>query len=179
MMIVGIGYKKHSGKDTLGKFLYEEILKHYVISFPCITHFADHLKEELAQACGVLTEEINGNKDLFRPALQWWGTEFRRKFGKNDNYWVDKMGTYLHGLDSRLVIIPDVRFPNEAEWIKRKGGKLIKITRPELNSIDTHASEIAMDNFSGWDMEVINDGSKEQLLHKAKGIINSLIIPSL
>jgi hypothetical protein len=179
MMIVGIGYKKHSGKDTLAKYIGDELNRRLVKNIAMI-NFADQLKLEVSFAIGIPVHEMEANKDVFRPILQWWGTEFKRKFMNNDDHWINAMDDHLSNFkDVSIALIADVRFPNEAEWIKSLGGKLIKITRPELNSIDTHASEIAMDNFSGWDMEVINDGSKEQLLHKAKGIINSLIIPSL
>jgi hypothetical protein len=52
------------------------------------------------------------------PALQWWGTEYRRRmFG--ENYWTDRLEDRLHAaeLDGyNAVIVIDLRFPNE-QWI--------------------------------------------------------------
>jgi hypothetical protein len=182
MLIIGIGYKKFSGKDTLASMIQEE-MGHDVCG---IIHFADALKREVSAATGVSVEDINKNKDQFRPILQWWGNEFRRQFlpGVND-YWVDKVretvdASIAIGTSLKVIIVPDLRYPNEADWIKARGGKLIKISRPSIESIDLHLSEIAMNTYIGdWDMLIFNEGSKEELLHKARGIINSLIIPNL
>jgi hypothetical protein len=185
MIIVGIGHKKYSGKDTLGAMLYE-CMEHSMF-FARITHFADALYWEVANACGVTVEHIKENKEVFRPIMQWWGTEFRRRHQGNDNYWVDQVAEAVNLIEFvsatknsvKCIIIPDVRFKNEADWIKSKGGILIKISRPSIQAIDTHPSEIELNDYTGWDTEILNDGSKEQLLQKARGIINGLIIPKL
>jgi NAD-dependent SIR2 family protein deacetylase len=182
MLIIGIGYKKFSGKDTLASMIQEE-MGHDVCG---IIHFADALKREVSAATGVSVEDINKNKDQFRPILQWWGTEFRRQFlpGVND-YWVDKVRETIDasiaiGTSLKVVLVPDTRFPNEADWIKARGGKLIKIERPSIESIDLHQSEIAMNSYKReWDMLIVNEGPREGLIHVARSIINSLIIPNL
>jgi phosphomevalonate kinase len=182
MLIIGLGYKKHSGKDTLAEMISEELNRHSIIIPHAIVHFADELKREVCKVCGIKETQLAKDKDTFRTILQWWGTEFRRKYGNNDNYWVEKMAARLDSIWSEnkpVILIPDTRFTNECKWIKDRGGKLIHINRPGLQSIDTHPSEVELDNFTGWDMSVLNDGSKEQLLQKAKGIVNSLIIPNL
>lgn len=53
------------------------------------------------------------------------------------------------------VIIDDMRFENEARAIQDAGGKLVRITRPDVPRLAGHASEGALD---GWcfDMEVTN-----------------------
>lgn len=180
MLIIGIGHKKHSGKDTLAEFIAEELDRCSIIVPHSILRFADQLKIEVTNVCRVPLFELEENKDVFRPMLQWWGTEFRRKYQGNDNYWVEKLAKRIEKSEhkSAVYLVTDVRFPNEFEWVKSKGGKLIKIERPGT-STDNHASETALDGYTGWDMIVQNDGSKEQLLHKAKGIVNSLIIPNL
>lgn len=176
MLIIGIGYKKNSGKDTLAECIVKEIQDAFIL------HFADLLKEEVAEACDVTIEEINANKDIFRPILQWWGTEFRRKYQDNDNYWIGATEDFLRGpfcSDPKVIIIPDTRFHNEADWIKSKGGKLIKIVRSGFMSSDNHSSETALEFYDKWDMVVTNNGTKEELLQVARGIINSLIMPNL
>lgn len=180
MLIIGIGHRKHSGKDTLAKMILNYI--EYSIN-PRITHFADPLKAEVADVCGIDIQVIQQNKDVFRPMLQWWGTEFRRVFAGDNNYWVDRTAEtveyYKAEENCKMVIIPDVRFENEADWIKSQGGKLIKIDRPSIQSIDTHPSETSLLEYPGWDMIVQNDSTPDHLLHKAKGIVNSLIVPNL
>lgn len=77
-------------------------------------------------------------------------------------------------------IITDVRFPNEADIIKEKGGLLIRIESPRCNYDDTHSSETALDNYGGtgnevrtdkWDSVIFNDGTIEELIEKVKKVL--------
>jgi len=116
--------------------------------------------------------------------LQWWGTEFRRNlFG--DTYWIDRLAATLAALDKKSVaVIADVRFRNEAQWIKEAGGSLWRIQREEpLEDIGrdaTHASETNLDHWRDWDQVVDNDGTLDELKHKINGIMayKSLGTPS-
>ncbi len=174
-LIIGIGHKKRSGKDTLAEAIAAELLPRNTE----ILHFADPIYIEVATALGIPVDEVYDNKDFFRKILQWWGVDYRREYCKTPSYWIDKLSFLVEIEDAQIILIPGVRLLNEAEWIKSKDGLLIKISRPSLNHTDTHPSETALDNYTGWDMEVLNDGTEEQLLHKARGIVNSLIIPNL
>jgi hypothetical protein len=70
-------------------------------------------------------------------------------------------------------IITDVRFPNEAEAIKQRDGKLI-VVRRNTNDTDTHPSEVALDSYDKWDFIVPNTGTLEDLLYQAKFIVDTL-----
>jgi hypothetical protein len=59
-------------------------------------------------------------------------------------------------------VIADVRFPNEAEAIKERGGKVIRINRHNHGAVNTHKSEIAMDNYM-FDHVLYNDGTIDDL----------------
>ena len=144
MLLVGLGYRKRSGKDTLAAFLQSYVKNSVII------HFADSLKDEVSEVCEVSLEVIESNKDLFRPMLQWWGTEFRRKFKGSDDYWIQRVEekvSYYASVGAKVIFIPDTRFINEAKYIKSRGGIIIKVDRPHLKSTDNHASEIEMDNY--------------------------------
>ena len=67
------------------------------------------------------------------------------------------------------VVIDDVRFPNEVEMIQRLGGKVIRIDRPGPAE-STHASEIELDGFDGWDGVIVNDGTLGELEEKVKAV---------
>ena len=67
-------------------------------------------------------------------------------------------------------IITDVRFPNEAQAIKDRGGILIRINRPQLIERDfEHLSETALDDYDGFDYVINNDtNSVRDLVDKVK-----------
>ena len=72
-------------------------------------------------------------------------------------------------------IVTDVRFPNEAEAIKDRGGILIRINRPQYldNGLvirkDEHLSETALDDYDGFDYVINNDtNSVQDLVDKVK-----------
>lgn len=62
----------------------------------------------------------------------------------------------------RFVIIPDVRFPDEAQRIKDSGGILIRVDR-DTGVEDSHESETALDGFDDWDLIVDNNRGIEDL----------------
>jgi hypothetical protein len=67
-------------------------------------------------------------------------------------------------------VIADVRFPNEAEAVKEKGGILVRINR-DLDVTSDHASETSLDDWEKWDHVVDNNVSKEDLWQQAVSII--------
>jgi hypothetical protein len=157
--IIGLRGPKRVGKNyTAG--LIRGLLKpnHYVFGD---LGFADALKEEVAQALNVSIEVLNGPlKETFRPILQWWGTEFRRNL-YGENYWVDKLKAKVQRMETDMaerfrniplvLVVTDVRFPNEAELIKSLGGQLWNITRDGVGGGDQHPSETIMDSYTAYD----------------------------
>lgn len=96
--------------------------------------------------------------------LQWWGTDFRRE-QCGSNYWVDQVrGRLIQGVN----LITDVRFPNEADFIRENGGYTVNVTRLNKDGsiyVDPsrpadHASETALDNYN-WDYRIVaKDGDQ-------------------
>jgi hypothetical protein len=74
-----------------------------------------------------------------------------------------------------VVFISDMRFPNEADLVKELSGYNVRILRPGLDDGDGHASEHALDNYQGWDLEILNDGGLTLLDCRAKQMIVGLI----
>lgn len=70
-------------------------------------------------------------------------------------------------------IITDMRFPNELEAVKDKGGITIRIERPETDHLaGDHASETALDD-AEFDYLIINDGSIEDLITEVSVILKT------
>lgn len=74
-----------------------------------------------------------------RQMLQRLGTEFGRALA--DDIWVKIAESDLAKNDSIPIIFDDVRFPNEAEMIRRRGGQVWRLARAGIVSNDNHSSE--------------------------------------
>ena len=79
--------------------------------------------------------------------LQYFGTNICRKI--KPNIWVDSCIQRMLESGTELAIVPDVRFPNEAEAIKKAGGRVIRLTRSPHE--DEHESETALNDYEGFD----------------------------
>lgn len=111
----------------------------------------------------------------FRQFAQRLGTEGGRLvFG--DNVWVDLvMGKIEEVSENSLVLIPDVRFPNEYDAIKDAGGYVVRVDRPSLDEDehDAHASENAWLDLEP-DTVVRNDGPLSDLRLKAHVLLEAV-----
>lgn len=67
-------------------------------------------------------------------------------------------------------IITDVRFPNEAQAILARGGKLIRIERDVCQKID-HPSETSLDDWNDWLCVIKNNGTIEDLKTQVAGFV--------
>ena len=119
-MIVGLcGYSK-VGKDTLAAQMqeYERAA------------FADALKEEVTlmlKGLGIEADLWGADKEEWRDLLVFWG---RKRREQDHDYWIKQMFMRHAPLADKRLIITDVRYRNELEWIKRQGGVTIGLNRP-------------------------------------------------
>lgn len=155
--VICISGKAGHGKDTFGQYLYEDLIS--LNKSARIFHFADLVKFICKQYF-----DWNGEKDeAGRHLLQYIGTDVIRN--QNENYWVDFIINLLTMLDGTwdYIVIPDCRFPNEADRFKDSIFKtyVVRVNRPDYVSTLTeeqqrHASETAMDNYD-FDKVVFNN----------------------
>lgn len=68
-----------------------------------------------------------------RVAMQYWGTEYRRKRGV-DSYWLDIVAKAMAENADKDVVITDVRFPNENKFVQANGGRLLRIRNAEVEA---------------------------------------------
>lgn len=145
-MIIGLVGKKGSGKDTVANFLVKSRKFHK-------RAFADPLKKVIEHLFlvdayqlhdPILKETIDERWQLSpRQMMQKVGTDMvREKLG--EDFWLKHMELSLP--QGRNCVISDVRFQNEADWIKKKGGILIRIQSDDASSIDSHQSEMELEN---------------------------------
>ena len=124
---------------------------------------------------------VNDVKLTPRLLLQKIGTDLFRNQLLN-NIWVNSLfSEYIPDIDSKATyleypnwIITDVRFPNEAEKIKEKGGLLIRINREGLIK-DSHLSETSLDSYN-FDFVIDNNKDINYLINEVKKILKKLNI---
>jgi hypothetical protein len=141
-----------SGKDTAAKALIK--LGYYRIAF------ADELKE-LAFEFG-----WNGEKDEDgRRLLQELGMIGRRY---SPNVWIKHVAWRIVP-NGPPIVFTDVRFQNEADYVRSIGGMIVRIVRPGIIS-ENHESELNQRDVAA-DIEIVNDGSIDDLHQKIRAII--------
>lgn len=181
-MILGLGYKARSGKDT-----FAGLLARY--GFRSLA-FADPLKSAARELFGLSGTQLFGDaKELVdefwgltpRNIMQRLGTEaMRREFG--DDFWVRALRRRIDTQESNvgrelLWVITDVRFINEAVAVQSWGGKVLRIDRPGARArggVTGHASETELDSWTGWDGCVENVGTIDDLAEKARLVARDL-----
>lgn len=178
MKIIGISGKKGSGKDTFAQFLKEELEKQLGKTVK-VDSFAANLK----QCCAILSGQYscvfyNQNlKDKKANFLSLTNRELMQKFGDltrslDKDIWIKSLFSKHIDNPPEYLIISDVRFKNEADHIKDIGGILIRIESDRVIS-DYHISEIELDDYSKFDLKIINNKSVSlnELKIKSKDIV--------
>jgi hypothetical protein len=169
-MLIGLSGYARSGKDT--------VADHLITQFGFAKYsFAAPMKEAMYRLNPKIGNEF-GYKDAvdhygldvaktmfpeIRRLLQVFGTEVGREmFG--ENFWVNLA---LGKVRSFHAVVSDVRFPNEADAIRAKGGQVWRVNRTGINPVTMHSSEIALDDYP-FDLTLINDSSIEELHKKVE-----------
>jgi len=190
-MLIGFLGKKGSGKDTAADYLvkYYNFYK-YAFALPvkqvCKVLFGFSDK----QLYGDLKETIDSRWNITpRETFQKIGTEFGQIFihqlFPNVNKKVQSREFWVHWFimwyqdkikenPNINVVISDVRFLHEIKAIKKLNGIIIKIERPCQTVVDTHISEIEIEQISDmWiDKHIINDTLLDDVYKKIKKIID-------
>ena len=159
-----------SGKSTVARYL-DESYGYAVVPF------AQTLKEmavPMLEALGHSREEalhlLMHDKERTLPLgvtvrhlLRTLGTEWGREC-IHPNVWLHCWQMRIQGVEH--VVVDDVRFPNEAERVKRLGGVMVRVERPGAYTEHQHSSEGSLDHFDGFDYVIENDGGLDALLDK-------------
>lgn len=169
--------KANSGKDTSCDLInnYVKIKNKKSINL----QFSSYIKMYVKAISG-----WDGSEDTKpRTLLQMLGTDIIRAKIDN-NFFIERIigdiKVYSYYFD--VITISDARFPEEIESIYKEFTNVfrIRIERPDfVSNLDckekSHRTEIALDDYNGYDYVVINDGTIEDLNNKLKNIIDEVI----
>lgn len=108
-----------------------------------------------------------------RHMLQTIGTEWGRHLIHPD-VWVKVLmkrieDVYYFAKDYPLIVIDDVRFENEFDWIRSEGGVMVRIVRQDAPDNNAHMSHGLLDD-RVFDYEVVANGI-EALRREAKTVL--------
>lgn len=166
--LIGISGKIGTGKTTLADALgYSR------------RSFADCVREEVGDYIGRSPEWVRTHKNgvfpitdekmllslgvyfselphiiTVRELLQRWGTQYRR--GEDPDYWIKETAKRLDA-EEGPIILDDVRFANEAELVRDRGGLLVRLEpypgwQPGEHA--DHESETALDDYEGFHLMI-------------------------
>lgn len=162
-----ISGKQYSGKDTLAKILLEKLKDFKRIGI------ADAIKYRYGKENNLSFEEIEKNKHLYRQDLIELGNRGR---AQSPDFWL------LELINSKKIIIPDIRVVHEADFFRNRGAFLIRVNSTYENRSKrgiivegNDATETALDDYKHWDIVVENDSTCEDLIKKADKIIEKLL----
>jgi hypothetical protein len=140
----------------------------------------DDYKEEVGQLPLVEVHIAIGGEYVYtytwREHLQRFGTDMGRKM-LGEEIWIDQLFETEEWSDGDHIVISDVRFDNEAVALKRIGGWIIKVIRPNLVDDDEHESENGIDP-EHIDYVIINDGRLDDLRQDVNEVLTDIRIRS-
>ncbi|AZL89235.1 ankyrin repeat protein [Megavirus baoshan] len=190
MVLIGLMGNAGSGKTEGAKYLVDKwdfIEK----------SFADPLKKACQEMFLFTDEQVYGTQEQKetpdprwfdctpRKALQFVGTELFR----------DNLDKIMPGLDKNIfthhfklwyeqqliinpnirVVVSDVRFQNEADFIRNLGGVVIKLERQLGEKTDTHSSEVELRNIKTFDYLIKNTGTIKEYQENICKIVSNLL----
>ena len=168
--IIGISGQAGSGKDTAGSFLLS-FLGGYTYSF------ASPIKRMLAQIGVDLNDPFwDSRKDDVIPLLgvsprhlmQTLGTEWGQHMVNRDIWVIMAKDRLLRSGPG--MIVTDVRFEHEAEWVRNSGGRILHLTGRKRGARQ-HSSEKLFE-VHPEDFMLSNSGSLEDLQTNLKAMFD-------
>jgi len=177
--LIGLAGLARSGKDTFAEYL-SQALHFEGNGFFHKYAFADPLKRSASEMFGIELSVFYGGDEREkidphwgispREMLQKLGTEGGREIFGHD-LWI-KRAAYVYKKDSKQhFLITDVRFEDEASWIRDNGGIIIHISRENGKAeVLSHASETGVE-IKPEDIVIDNNGSLRDLKGNAYDVL--------
>lgn len=201
MRLVGVTGLARSGKDHASDYLAKHMRLHkYAFAEPLKTMlksvFGDHFHE--GDRSGICPETCKS----YRVMMQTLGTEWGREM-MNPQVWVNLVAkrwreveagchmvqegrdhTGYKGYIAEGMVLSDVRFDSEAEWIQLNSGVILEIVRPEHKSLVEKVKKVV--GLEGHQSErgisrhyithtIVNDGTLVDFDIKLMGLVDELL----
>ena len=176
--LIGMSGRRGSGKDTVARLL-QQMQPERIWQ---IRSFGDSIKAVCAALTGedVAPYHTQKGKAEMMPTFHRTRGEMLQQVGQalrvwEPLVWVD---AFFAGLPhDAFVLVPDVRFPNEANPIRARGGIMLRVEGDPLRQRgdgtrdDNHPSEIALDDYAHFDATLSNTGSRDDLARQVRELL--------
>lgn len=179
-MIIGLAGYARSGKDSAADALesvgfrriaFADKLREFVYALnPTVDGgpMGEMTLQEVIDSWGWAGYKETYWGDSVREQLQFVGTDCVRNILGPDT-WVNAT---FNAIDfNEDYVITDVRFPNEAEGIKEKGGRVYRVLREGVGPANDHFSEVALDDFP-FDNVILNYGTLSEFHENVRSLFN-------
>ncbi len=189
MLLIGLGAKARQGKNYVANYMKEVHPEIVLYSFAdeLKLHCKEHHDElvplwQLANQTKALPTAKEDRIYGYTAILQWYGTDVVRK--NNPNQWVDVVANKIREERPEIAIITDVRFPNEAAYIKNHDGFMVEVIRlnedgtryHDPNRDKNHISETALDEYLGYDYHILcKSGNLDSLRIKSQFVLKTIV----
>lgn len=160
--LIGLAGKAGSGKNYLAR--------HALLPlgfFPIA--LADHFKVDAVVRDGAPLDEVffTTKSAETRDLLQKRGTEEGR-WVLGEDIWIRTMEAWVAAHAAKgwtRFVVTDVRFTNEANWIKLMGGIVVNVAgRGGLDgAMSQHPSEVDLDGYEGFDAMINNSPASKSI----------------
>lgn len=168
--LIGIAGSAGSGKDTAASFLKEGF------NYKSVA-FADPIRAGMKSIIGLQDKHFqHPTKEVVLPEfgksprqmMQTLGTDWARELVHKD-FWLILAGKNIERIrmDGYHAVVTDVRFENEAKYIRESGGAIWHMKRDGAGTPHVHASEAGVP-FAEGDETIDNSGTLGQLLQQVK-----------
>lgn len=168
-LLIGLTGYADTGKDTVREIL-EDL--HGFGGFAFADPIRDMLRELLTgsgidDACmddRALKEAVIPVLGVsYRQLAQTLGTEWGRSL--QPDFWLRIASACVADLELsgyRNVVVSDVRFANEADWVRSRGGVIWRVQREQAAPVNPHISESGVDLIE-FDWTINNNGTLDDL----------------
>lgn len=184
--IIALGHRQRTGKNTVAEMLNEQVsmlgLRPGTYSFAALLkemayrmyrwaglepglyyELNPEAKEEPLEALGLSPRQIYIE-------LGMWGRSLHK------DVWIRSTLASIDEEQPHVALITDLRFPNEAEILKERGARLVRIDRPNvLRSNDV--ADRALEGYEGWDHVLHNDSGLVVLEQRSRELLETILTP--
>lgn len=163
---LALGYQSRVGKDTFASYVnYEHGCN--------ILSFARGVYQVTNSIQTILGKPVEKDATL----LQIIGTKLREHYG--ENVWIDRVARSIDEITTAdpnaNIIVTDMRFKNEMNWLKDHGFITIKITRNDriIDRDPRHISEIDLEG-AEFDYYIENNGTRDEYYSTIDEILSQI-----